>query len=402
MASAPDSRYVAAMRTLALLALLAPTIAAASPSEVAGELAAAIRAKNTKAVTKVLSPRVYTEGLWFPDAACAKRFAKAQVIEKGQRGVLAGCLAKLALQANTRSSTAIGGAVLTFAPGMELELGTVGKLVYHLSFAHADARPTLTMQAFEALRTKGSLDVDAAVATELAAFTKKTPRIEATLEVCLDAQGKPAIRVAAAPIASTGEVFREAVADWAFSPFVFKKKAMPVCGIVTLFYPAKQAGGTEALPYRHLTSAEELDYVDGEEGGEEGGVEGGIAGGVVGGDPGYPLPPPPPPPPPAPPQNVPPTLLEGQRIAGDKLIVPDEETKKQITKSGKDKVIGSYKLCVDVQGNVTHVNMLKATAFEAYDVKIMRTMRTWKYRPYLVNGQAKPVCTAVTFIYSQK
>ena len=26
----------------------------------------------------------------------------------------------------------------------------------------------------------------------------------------------------------------------------------------------------------------------------------------------------------------------------------------------------------------------------------------WKYSPYMVNGKAVPVCTAVTFIYSQK
>jgi hypothetical protein len=29
-------------------------------------------------------------------------------------------------------------------------------------------------------------------------------------------------------------------------------------------------------------------------------------------------------------------------------------------------------------------------------------MRNWRYKPYLVNGKAVPVCTAVTFIYSQK
>jgi hypothetical protein len=29
-------------------------------------------------------------------------------------------------------------------------------------------------------------------------------------------------------------------------------------------------------------------------------------------------------------------------------------------------------------------------------------MRTWTYRPFLVNGKPAPVCTAVTFIYSQK
>jgi hypothetical protein len=32
----------------------------------------------------------------------------------------------------------------------------------------------------------------------------------------------------------------------------------------------------------------------------------------------------------------------------------------------------------------------------------MRAMKGWSYRPYLLNGKAVPVCTAVKFIYSQK
>jgi hypothetical protein len=28
-------------------------------------------------------------------------------------------------------------------------------------------------------------------------------------------------------------------------------------------------------------------------------------------------------------------------------------------------------------------------------------MNAWKYRPFMVNGKAVPVCTAVTFIYTQ-
>jgi protein TonB len=136
---------------------------------------------------------------------------------------------------------------------------------------------------------------------------------------------------------------------------------------------------------------------DGVEGGEEGGVAGGVVGGVVGAPP-----PPPPPPPPAPPQNVPPTLLEGSRIAGDKNIVPDDVTKTEIQRSGKEKIVGSFKLCISADGAVTTINRLKSTSFEAYDSKIQREMRNWRYRPYMVNGKAVPVCTAVTFIYSQK
>jgi hypothetical protein len=29
-------------------------------------------------------------------------------------------------------------------------------------------------------------------------------------------------------------------------------------------------------------------------------------------------------------------------------------------------------------------------------------MQGWKYRPFMVNGKAAPVCTAITLIYVQK
>ncbi len=141
----------------------------------------------------------------------------------------------------------------------------------------------------------------------------------------------------------------------------------------------------------------------GVEGGEVGGVAGGVVGGDINGVAGAPPPPPPPPPPPAAPTNVAPTMLEGSRIAGEKMISPDDVTKTEISRSGKDKIVGSFKLCIDLNGGVSSVTMLKSTGFGAYDQKIQGKMRgEWRYRPYAVNGKAVPVCTAVTFIYSQK
>jgi hypothetical protein len=96
-------------------------------------------------------------------------------------------------------------------------------------------------------------------------------------------------------------------------------------------------------------------------------------------------------------------MLEGSRIAGEKMISPDDVTKTEIQRSGKDRVIGSFKLCLTVDGGISNVNMLKSTGFPAYDSKITTKMRgEWRYKPYMVNGKAVPVCTAVTFIYSQK
>jgi TonB family protein len=151
----------------------------------------------------------------------------------------------------------------------------------------------------------------------------------------------------------------------------------------------------------------QVEYVEegGEAGdpyGEEGGVEGGIAEGWVGGEPGGVVAaPPPPPPPPAPPQNVAPTVLEGQRIVGDKHIQPDDVTKVEIARSGKEKIVASFKLCVDARGAVTTVNLLKSSGFPAYDRKLQAGIKAWRYKPYLIDDKPAPVCTAVTFIYSQ-
>ena len=38
------------------------------------------------------------------------------------------------------------------------------------------------------------------------------------------------IELAAAPVLSAGKVFMDAAANWEFSPFLFKKKTVAVCG----------------------------------------------------------------------------------------------------------------------------------------------------------------------------
>jgi hypothetical protein len=106
-------------------------------------------------------------------------------------------------------------------------------------------------------------------------------------------------------------------------------------------------------------------------------------------------------PPPPPLRNVAPGALEQLRIAGSKLIVPDDPTKTAIQAAGSRRVIGSFKLCVSTDG-ATDVSILKSTGIPAYDQTIMSQIRgEWRYRPFVLDGQAVPVCSAVTFIYSQ-
>jgi hypothetical protein len=139
---------------------------------------------------------------------------------------------------------------------------------------------------------------------------------------------------------------------------------------------------------------------------------------VVAAPPVVPLPvaPPPPPPPvpvvvaaapvpaaPAGPQLVAPSVLEANRMSGDRAIVPDAATQGAIGRSGADKIISTFKLCVAADGKIDVVTQMKASGFPEYDEKIRNEIRKdWRYRPYLVNGKPQAVCTALRFVYSQK
>jgi serine/threonine protein kinase len=102
-------------------------------------------------------------------------------------------------------------------------------------------------------------------------------------------------------------------------------------------------------------------------------------------------------------QNVAPTVLDANRIGGDKEISPDDATKTEISRAGVESINGSFKLCVAPDGTINTVSLLKSTGFVAYDTKIQNVIRrSWRYKPFIVNGKPAPVCTAVRFVYQQR
>lgn len=100
-------------------------------------------------------------------------------------------------------------------------------------------------------------------------------------------------------------------------------------------------------------------------------------------------------------KNVPPAQLEPLRIAGEKSIMPDDQTKTELQAAGTHRLVGAFKLCVDRTGGVSSVSVLKTTGAARYDEKILTKMGEWRYKPFMDAGVAVPVCTAVTFIYAQ-
>jgi protein TonB len=138
----------------------------------------------------------------------------------------------------------------------------------------------------------------------------------------------------------------------------------------------------------------------GVEGGVEGGVPGGVIGGVLGGERDKAPPPPPPPPAPPPkPKVVPPTVLETQKLSGDIPSLPPNVKEAAFHALGNQpgRLTAIFKVCIGVSGGISQINLLKPSGAPALDDFIRSNLRTWRYRPYMINGKPTPICGTKVF-----
>jgi hypothetical protein len=353
--------------------------AATAHADDSAQLAAALQARATTStqLAAMLADTVAVGPLLFYDAACLKSFGGPVNVSGDDRARLADCLAKAHLQSEVAISPYTWSAfsalfVFTFE---QHKISSIGPYP-------GTKLPTLHDLPIPALSR--AFTPSSGV---IAAIDRTADRaVFALFLSCSDGKSPVTTRL----IGSSGIAAydKEAVAFAAKATvppeeFSFNQHRVAAC----LAWP---------LPHSNRRIKDIVQPVKIEK--QEDGVEGGVEGGLDDAD--APPPPPPPPPPAAPPQNVAPQVLEALRIAGTKLIEPDDATKKQIAASGRTRVVASFKLCVTSAGDIAAVTLLKSSGFASYDLTLQAGMRDWKYKPYFVNGRAVPVCTAVTFIYS--
>jgi hypothetical protein len=332
------------MRSLVIVAVLSSNAIADKPRLRVDDIIA-----SRDSLVAALADTIELRGVLFSDASCAKRFGHPQRVRGTDRAALAGCVVALhpeAIGLTVGASTALT-AKREDGDDLVIWLGARDRHIVSIGGAIADDRPTVTR--FDGI-------VEASASTK--AIIEKTGRwASAAIELCHDARGEVTTR----KLVRSSEVAdydREVVAHFAaidrVKPVQFGGSPIAVCELLLV---------TSAAPTA----------------------------------------PPPPPPPDTKSQNIAPTMLESHRVAGDKNIMPDDATKVQMVADGKDRVIGSFKVCVDTAGGVVTVTTLKPTGYDEYDAKIRGLIKTtWKYKPYEIEGHVVPVCTAVTFIYSQK
>ncbi|MBI2213938.1 MAG: energy transducer TonB [Acidobacteria bacterium] len=129
---------------------------------------------------------------------------------------------------------------------------------------------------------------------------------------------------------------------------------------------------------------------DGSDSGVEGGVEGGEIGGVVGGTEGGVLPPGPPP---APPDTI--VIARDEKLplkplSMDYPVYPD----KWRYRSVGDSLVLRYH--IDKKGRVDEVVLLRAPQYREFADAAISAVRSWRFRPLMINGEPKEVLHELT------
>ena len=164
-----------------------------------------------------------------------------------------------------------------------------------------------------------------------------------------------------------------------------KPKTKPVHKIETLVQPQERP--------KEQPKEEEKDDEPDQPGGVEGGVKGGVQGGVVGGVVG------------APATNDGPKILPPQ--VGRQLLLIDPNEERYRVKlpdalaraNAHVKVV--VKVCVSAQGTVTDTKILKG-AGPAIDAQLPVVLRTWRYKPYTLDGKPTPFCFPLLYEISER
>jgi protein TonB len=100
------------------------------------------------------------------------------------------------------------------------------------------------------------------------------------------------------------------------------------------------------------------------------------------------------------PQAVPITAVEKQLIAGVREPPLPADAKQLMYKQGIKSPVIMIKLCINASGAPTSVDLVKGSGFADADQNVISHVRDWRFKPYTVNGQPVPVCTAIMFRYN--
>ena len=316
-------------------------------------------------------------GLWFSDPPCEAEFGAGGSVPPDRQPTFARCLAGLHLQPSTRDDDLGDVTVMTYAPGIEVEARIAQEqLGPRLTWIGFESRravdallPTITPAQLETVRLTGDLDGPLDPREAKVLELESTPASHAAyawLRVCVDETGAVSLAHTFEMTSPAAKALFEAAARrWTFRPYMLGGKPTHVCAMERMTYPPGHGPVGETLPVPPPASRNTLEPMVFTRDSQR-------------------------------------TRLD-ERARGSKLITPDDDTWAQMASHDVRRIQASFRVCRDEAGVVESVLPLRSSGFAAYDHKIMATIAsTWRYTPYKIGDVGQPVCTAITFIYSQR
>ena len=107
----------------------------------------------------------------------------------------------------------------------------------------------------------------------------------------------------------------------------------------------------------------------------------------------------PPPSPSTPPVNIAAAMMEGQRLAGTPRIPLPDAVIARLRAANVTRVQAKIKVCVDQGGLPSDITFEQSLGDEGGDAALRASISEWRYRPYVVAGQARAVCFIAIFNY---
>src|SRR5262245_140974 len=174
---------------------------------------------DAAAIEAMLDEPFELEGVWFEDPSC-REFAAPARLRHDKFPALAKCLATLRLQLSGRGSASSIGALVTYDPGIELELRffTFDTSAWLHSIGPVsrnekeESIPTITPALFESLLTRDA--PDPSTTARFAAEMTGRDYVYAWLKVCVDVTGNVSVESRDATSPAVGDLFSGVAKTW--------------------------------------------------------------------------------------------------------------------------------------------------------------------------------------------
>lgn len=319
--------------------------------------------RDEAGLRKLLVGDVVNGGLATANTSCQAQFGAAGTIAPAAFDAFARCLAGLHLHPTGRTDAIDDTSVLTDDAGFELEATIVDGRLRFIGFAGrapgVPDLPTITPQTLETLRVAGDPNATISAADAATLSTHPSPTRTEHLRLCVAETGELDVSPATTTTLASATAFTAVARTWKFRPFVVAGTPTPACAIVAFHYPAAPRDSAhDFLPRpRQRSKAGHLAYA------------------------------------------LDRRTLEARRVAGTKLIGPDEADRRHLDRK---EVVGTFNLCLDETGHFEHGELVRSTGLPSYDAKIARGMMQWAFQPYVVDGVPTPVCSIIIVGYGER